>query len=59
MPPTGDLAQNPGMCPDQELNWQPFGSQADTQSTEPHQPGQKKKNYFKDLIENERKKEQK
>ena len=20
MPPTGDLARNPGMCPDQELN---------------------------------------
>ena len=26
--PTGDLACNPGMCPDWELNWQPFGSQA-------------------------------
>ena len=33
--PTGD----PGMCPDWESNWQPFGSQVDTQSTEPHQPG--------------------
>ena len=31
---------NPGMCPDWELNHQPFGSQAGTQSTEPHQPGQ-------------------
>ena len=20
-PPTGDLARNPGMCPDWELNW--------------------------------------
>ena len=40
-PPTGDLARNPGMCPDWELNWQPFGSQAGTQSTEPHQPGLK------------------
>ena len=38
-PPTGDLAHNPGMCPDWELNWQPFGLQASTQSTEPHQPG--------------------
>ena len=38
-PPTGDLACNPGLCPDWELNWGPFGSQADTQSTEPHQPG--------------------
>ena len=27
-PPTGDLAYNPGMCPDWELNQQPFGLQA-------------------------------
>ena len=27
MAPTGDLTHNPGMCPDWELNWQPFGSQ--------------------------------
>ena len=39
-PPTGDLACHPGMCPDRESNWRPFGSQAGTQSTEPHQPGQ-------------------
>ena len=38
-PPTGDLAHNPGMCPDQESNQWPFGSQAGTQSTKPHQPG--------------------
>ena len=38
-PPTGNLAHNPGMCPDWESNRQPFGSQAGTQSTEPHQPG--------------------
>ena len=38
-PPTGDLARNPGMSPDWELNQVPFGSQAGTQSTEPHQPG--------------------
>ena len=38
-PPTGDLTHNPGMCPDWELNQQPSGSQAGTQSTEPHQPG--------------------
>ena len=37
--PTGDLAHNPGMCPHWESNQQPFGSQAGTQSTEPHQPG--------------------
>ena len=39
MPPTGDLVCNPGMCPDWELNWPPFSSQADAQSTEAHQPG--------------------
>ena len=39
VPPTGDLAYNPGMCPDWEQNQQPFGSQAGTQSTEPYQPG--------------------
>ena len=36
-PLTGDLACNPGMCPDWELNQQPFGSQTGPQSTEPHQ----------------------
>ena len=39
-PPTRDLACNPGMCPDWESNQQLFGSQASTQSTEPHQPGE-------------------
>ena len=38
-PPTGDLASNPGMCPDWELNQRPFDLQSGTQSTEPHQPG--------------------
>ena len=33
------LASNPAMCPDWELNWRPLLSQANTQSTEPHQPG--------------------
>ncbi|XP_045044995.1 syntaxin-6 isoform X1 [Desmodus rotundus] len=37
-PPTGDLACNPDMCPDLELNLQPFGLQAGAQSTEPHKP---------------------
>ena len=32
----GDLACK---CPDRELNQRPFGSQASTKSTEPHQPG--------------------
>ena len=40
VPPTGDLASNPGMCPDWESNLRPFGSQSGVQSTEPHQPGQ-------------------
>ena len=38
-PPTGDLAQNPGMCLDWELNQLSFGSQVGAQSIEPHQPG--------------------
>ena len=38
--PIGDLTCNPGMCPDWESNRRPFDSQAGTQSTEPHQPGQ-------------------
>ena len=37
--PSGDPACNPGMCPDWESNQKPFGSQASTQSTEPHQAG--------------------
>ena len=40
-PHTGDLACNPGMCPEWESNQRPFGLQAGTQSTEPHQPGLK------------------
>ena len=39
MPPTGDLACNPGMCPDWESNQWPIGSQSSAQSTEPQQPG--------------------
>ena len=34
MAPTGDLACNPGMCPNLELNLRPFASQAHAQSTE-------------------------
>ena len=37
--PTGDQVHNPGMCPDWELNGQPFGLQVRAQSTELHQPG--------------------
>ena len=39
MPPTADQVSNPHLHPDRESNWQPFGSQADAQPTEPHQPG--------------------
>ena len=35
----GDLTHNPGMCPEWESNWRPFGLEAGTQSTELHQPG--------------------
>ena len=38
-PPAGDLARNPGMCPNWESNLQPFHSQAGAQSTDPHWPG--------------------
>ena len=38
VPPAGDLAHNPDMCPDWELNWWLFGLQAGAQSAEPHQP---------------------
>ena len=41
MPPTGDLACNPGMCSDWGLNRRPFDLQVGTQSTEPHQPRHK------------------
>ena len=39
VPPPGNLAWNPGMCPDWESNQRPFGLQAGAQSTELHQPG--------------------
>ena len=39
MSSTGGLARSPGVCPHWESNQRPFGSQASTQSTEPHQPG--------------------
>ena len=39
IPSTGDLACNPGLCPEWEWNQQPFGSQAGGPSTELDQPG--------------------
>ena len=47
MSPSGDLAHNPGMCPDWESNQWHFGSQAGNQSTEPHQLGA---NFFTQWI---------
>ena len=38
-PAPGNLARNPGMCPDWESNQQPFGLQAGAQSIKPHQQG--------------------
>ena len=38
-PPAGDLAGNPGRCPDWELDQRSFGSQAGAPPTELHQPG--------------------
>ena len=35
----GDWTYNPGMCPDWELNWQPFALRGYTQPTQPHQSG--------------------
>ena len=40
-PPTGDLANNPGTCPDWGSNQRPLASQDGTQFTVPHQPGLK------------------
>ena len=40
IPPTGDLACNPGMCPDWDLNLWPFGLWDNTQPTELYQSGQ-------------------
>ena len=37
--PAGGQTHSPGMCPDPELNRPPFGSQDNTQPTEPHQSG--------------------
>ena len=48
-PPTGDLAHNPGVCPDWELNQQPFGLQTRAQSTEPHRPG--RAHYFWRILQ--------
>ena len=39
-PNGGDLACNPGMCPEQESNWQPFGLWEDAQPPEPCLSGQ-------------------
>ena len=38
-PLLGTWPAHPGRCPDWELNWRPFGSQACSESTELHDPG--------------------
>lgn len=38
--PTGDQAQNVGMCPNWESNQRTFGAQDNVQLSEPHWPGQ-------------------
>ena len=56
IPATGDLAHNPGMFCDWELNQRPSGLQSGAQSSEPHQPGRfllhlkLKDLYFKNLL---------
>ena len=47
VPPTGDLACNPGMCPRLGIEPGTLWLAAHTQSTEPHQPG---RNFFKSLV---------
>ena len=37
--PVGDLARNPGTCPDRESHRRPFSGPAGPQPTGPHQPG--------------------
>ena len=46
-PSTGNLACNLGMCHDWESKQRPFGLQAGTESTEPHQPAIN--SYFKHI----------
>ena len=46
---SGDLAHNPGMCPDWESNQRLFVLQSCAQSTEPHQPGHPP-NYFSSTL---------
>ena len=47
---TGDLPHNPGVFPDWESNWRPFGLQPGTQSTELHQPGPMLERYLEGNI---------
>ena len=52
-PPTGDLTWPAiqALCPDWESNWQPFGSQAGTQFTEPHRPEKDLYFLYKELLQ--------
>ena len=48
--PTGGLAKNPGVCPDQELNLKPFGLQDNAHPTEPQQSGERIGDFPKEAI---------
>ena len=49
VPPTGDLACNPGMRPAWEWNQGPLNSQVGTKTTEPHQPGHRFRTFLTSL----------
>ena len=53
VPPTGDLAYNPGLCPDWELNRQLFGSQAGTHSIPWATPARAEVNTYFNIFESE------
>ena len=50
IPLTGNLACNPSMCPDWELNLRPLGLQSGAQPTEPHQPRPSTTFFFKKAV---------
>ena len=51
--PSHGTGHKPGTCPDWELNQQPLGSQANAQSTKPHQPGLPFLKGFSELERNQ------
>ena len=49
--PTGDQTHNPSMCPDLELNQQPFTLGDDAQPTDPRQLGQHLINFINHIFQ--------